>query len=411
MQKLRSTSTHLILFKKPARVLLTLLWIFYLFFPRSLIAGNLSSLSHLIGNQDAILVGDPEGRVIFSKNAQKKLIPASILKIFTSLVALHFLGEDHRFNTDFYMDRDSNLKVKGYGDPLLLSEVLDEISEILITKFESIRDIVLDDTYFQHPIVIPGITSSFEPYDAPNGALCANFNTVYFKRKNNIYVSAEPQTPLLPFVLPRIRQSALDRGRIILSNEKKETTRYTGRLLQYFLEKKKVKSRGKIKIGRVLKEKDTLIFKYVSRYTLKHIVAELMEYSNNFIANQILIASGAKLDPPSGTLKKGVQAGHFFAKKILKIDDFSFVEGSGISRKNKISADSMHKILKKFKPYHYLMQHTDREFYKTGSLKGIHTRAGYIRSRNGGLYPFVVMLNTPGKTTDSIMARLLVALD
>ncbi|MEE8416059.1 MAG: D-alanyl-D-alanine carboxypeptidase, partial [Desulfobacterales bacterium] len=213
---------QIILFKKPARVLLTLLWIFYLFFPKSLIAGNLSSLSHLIGNQDAILVGDPTGRIIFSKNAQKKLIPASILKIFTSLVALHFLGEGHRFTTDFYMDRDSNLKVKGYGDPLLLSEVLDEISEILITKFESIRDIILDDTYFQHPIVIPGITSSFEPYDAPNGALCVNFNTVYFKRKNNTYVSAEPQTPLLPFVLPRIRQSALDRGRIILSNEKKE---------------------------------------------------------------------------------------------------------------------------------------------------------------------------------------------
>ena len=410
MQKLRSTSTHLILFKKSAQLLLALLWIFYLFFPKSLIAGNLSSLSHLIGNQDAILVGDPTGRVIFSKNAQKKLIPASILKIFTSLVALHFLGEGHRFTTDFYMDRDSNLKVKGYGDPLLLSEVLDEISEILITKFESIRDIILDDTYFQHPIVIPGITSSFEPYDAPNGALCVNFNTVYFKQNNNIYVSAEPQTPLLPFVLPRIRQSALDRGRIILSNEKKETTRYTGRLLQYFLEKKKVKSKGKIKIGRVLKEKDTLIFKYVSRYSLKHIVAELMEYSNNFIANQILIASGAKLDPPGGTLKKGVRAGHFFAKKILKIDNFSFVEGSGISRKNKISADSMHKILKKFKAYHYLMRHTDREFYKTGSLKGIHTRAGYIRGRKGGLYPFVVMINTPGKTTDSIMARLLAAL-
>ncbi len=135
-----------------------------------------------------------------------------------------------------------------------------------------------------------------------------------------------------------------------------------------------------------------------------------MEYSNNFIANQILIASGVKLDPPGGTLKKGVQAGYFFAKKILKIDDFSFVEGSGISRKNKISADSMYKVLKKFKSYHYLMRHTDREFYKTGSLKGIRTRAGYIRSRKGGLYSFVVMINTPGKTTGSIMARLLAAL-
>ena len=391
--------------------MLSFFWIFYLCFPISLIAGDLSSLSHLIGDQDAILVGDPNGRVIFSKNAQKKLVPASILKIFTALVALHFLGEDHRFETDFYMDRDSNLKVKGYGDPFLISEVLDEISKILITKFKSIHDIVLDDTYFHHPIVIPGITSSFEPYDAPNGALCVNFNTVYFKRKNNIYVSAEPQTPLLPFVLPRIRQSALDRGRIILSNEKKETTRYTGLLLQYFLEKKKVKLEGKVKIGRVLKERDTLIFKYVSKYALKHIIVELMEHSNNFIANQLLIASGAKLDPPSGSLKKGVQAGNFFAKKILKIDDFSFEEGSGISRKNKISADNMHKILKKFKSYHHLMRKKGREFYKTGSLKGVRTRAGYIRSRREGLYSFVVMINTPGKTTGSIMARLRAALN
>ena len=411
IQRVKESSTHLILFKKPARTLFMLISIFSLFFPKSIIAVNLSGLSPLIGNQDAIVVGDPKGTVIFSKNAQKKLIPASILKIFTALVALHFLGEDHRFTTDFYMDQDSNLKVKGYGDPFLLSETLDEISEILSSKFKSIRDIILDDTYFNPPIIIPGITSSFEPYDAPNGALCVNFNTVYFRQKNNTYVSAEPQTPLLPFVLPRIRQSALDRGRIILSAKKKEVTRYTGKLLQYFLEKNKVKSSGKIKIGSVSKEKDVLIFKYVSRYTLKQIVAELLKYSNNFIANQILIATGAKLNPPGGNLEKGVQAGYFFAKNILKINGFSFVEGSGISRKNKISAANMHKILKKFISYRSLMRHSDRELYKTGSLKGIHTRVGYIQSRGEGLYSFVVMINTPGKTTASIMARLLAALD
>ncbi|MFQ5485856.1 MAG: D-alanyl-D-alanine carboxypeptidase/D-alanyl-D-alanine-endopeptidase [Desulfobacterales bacterium] len=388
-----------------------LLTIFFLFFPKSIIAGNLSDLYPLIGNQDAIVVGDPKGTVLFSKNAQKKLVPASVLKIFTSLVALHFLGENHRFATDFYIDQDSNLKVKGYGDPFLLSESLDEISEILSAKIKSIRDIILDDTYFHYPIVIPGITSSFEPYDAPNGALCVNFNTVYFKQKNNTYVSAEPQTPLLPFVLPRIRRSNLDRGRIILSNKKKEATRYTGELLQYFLEKKNVKSSGKIEIGSVSKEKDILIFKYVSRHTLKQIVAELLKYSNNFIANQILIATGAKLNPPGGNLEKGVQAGYFFAKNILKIDDFSFVEGSGISRKNKISATAVHKILKNFISYRSLMRREGRQFYKTGSLKGVHTRAGYIQSRRGGLYLFVVMINTPGKTTDSIMDRLLASLD
>jgi len=71
----------------------------------------------------------------------------------------------------------------------------------------------------------------------------------------------------------------------------------------------------------------------------------------------------------------------------------------------------MHKILKKFISYRSLMRHSDRELYKTGSLKGIHTRVGYIQSRGEGLYSFVVMINTPGKTTASIMARLLAALD
>ena len=56
----------------------------------------------------------------------------------------------------------------------------------------------LDDTYFTQPLTIPGISSSSNPYDAPNGALCANFNTVFFKHSRDGYASAEPQTPLLP---------------------------------------------------------------------------------------------------------------------------------------------------------------------------------------------------------------------
>jgi len=92
-----------------------------------------------------------------------------------------------------------------------------------------------------------------------------------------------------------------------------------------------------------------------------------------------------------------------YAKDILKIDHVQIKEGSGISRKNKISALDFYKILTAFMPHYFLMQQTDNMYYKTGTLKGIHTRAGYIKKKNGELYPFVVMINTPGKSPKSMM--------
>ncbi len=396
----------------------TILLLMILFcFSQSVRAKNLydqkfNDLKNLLGNQDAVLVVDPQGRVIFSKNAGIQLVPASVLKIFTALVAFHYLGPEYRFATEFYKDQDSNLKVKGYGDPLLISETLVEIVNNIILKFntklKNINDLVLDDSYFKAPVLIPGVTSSYEPYDAPNGALCVNFNTVNFRRdQNGSYVSAETQTPLLPFVLSKITESAMDRGRIVLSPKKNEITLYAGHLLLYFLKKESIKSNGIIKIGRVQKEFDKLIFRYLSRFSLKQVVSKLFEHSNNFIANQLLIAAGAKVYGPPGTLNKGIRAAITYAKNNLKIDNINVVEGSGISRRNRISAKSLYKILKVFEPYHSLMHQMGKAFYKTGTLKGINTRAGYIVNAKGKLYCFVVLLNTPGKSMKPIMDILL----
>jgi len=54
-----------------------------------------------------------------------------------------------------------------------------------------------------------------------------------------------------------------------------------------------------------------------------------------------------------------------------------------------------------------LLRQQGRDFYKTGTLNGINTRAGYITSHNGGRYRYVVMLNTRGKSTKPIMRQLL----
>ena len=394
-------------------IFFTFLFWFLLFFQiQDIQAEKLSDVADLIGDQDAVLVADQQGRILLSKNADKKLIPASTLKILTSLVAIHYLGPDYRFTTEFYLDNDSNLKIKGYGDPLLTSEILEEISKALVSRLDAehkkIKDIVLDDSYFKQPIIIPGITSSSQPYDAPNGALCANFNTVYFRRlENGKYVSAEEQTPLLPFALRKVRESKLTMGRIVFSHKKNENTLYFGHLLKYFLEKEGVESNGDIRLGRVNKENDRLLFKYISGFSIKEIISKLLEHSNNFTANQLLVAAGAKLYGPPGTLDKGVLAAKNYAEKILNLKDLSIVEGSGISRQNRTSANSLHKILEKFEPYHELMHKSGREFYKTGTLDGISTRVGYIRNERGGLYRFVVMINTPGKNTDAIMDMLL----
>ncbi|UCD90378.1 MAG: D-alanyl-D-alanine carboxypeptidase [Desulfobacterales bacterium] len=377
-----------------------------------LFAKELAHLSTRIGRQDAVLLSDPKGRIIFAKNEGIPLVPASTLKIFTSLVALHYLGPEYKFKTEFYMDRDANLKIKGFGDPLLISEILlevvDELSMRTDIDFKTINDLILDDSYFKSPVIIPGITSSYNPYDAPNGALCVNFNSVAFKRnKNDTYVSAEPQTPLLPFVLPRIHASSMHEGRIILSSNNNEITIYTGHLFSYFMKRKYAEFSGEIKTGTVQNKSDRLVLRYHSKYKLEQVVAKLLEHSNNFIANQLLIVAGAEQYGPPGTLEKGILAARSYAYDALKIDQFKMSEGSGISRKNRMSAKTLHKILRAFLPYHSLMPRTGKQLYKTGTLHGVHTRAGYIEDAKGELYSFVILVNTPGKPLEPIMDIIL----
>lgn len=377
-------------------------------------AADSETIKRLIGPRDSIAVADPAGRIIISKHARRKMVPASILKIFTSLAALHFLGPDHRYITEFYIDQNTNLKIKGYGDPLLISEVVNQISRVLaglIGNAVTINDIIVDDTYFNRPLTIPGISSSTQPYDAPNGALCVNFNTVFFKRTRSGLASAEAQTPLLPFAQAKIKLLKPQSGRIVLSRIENENTIYAGQLFRYFLKRHGVALRGTVIPGAVDPSADKLIYRYVSRFSLPQIIAKLLEYSSNFITNQLLISCGIKKFGPPGNLDKGVAALKKFAADSLQINDMAIVEGSGISRNNRVSAIQMLRVLAEFKSQRTWMRRLGREYYKTGTLSGISTRAGYIASHNGGFYRYVVMLNTAGKSTKPVMRRLLETLE
>jgi len=60
------------------------------------------------------------------------------------------------------MDAQSNLKIKGYGDPLLISEVIADISAALHDRMKdtahSLSNIIVDSSYFDTAVVIPGVT-------------------------------------------------------------------------------------------------------------------------------------------------------------------------------------------------------------------------------------------------------------
>ena len=195
-------------------------------------------------------------------------------------------------------------------------------------------------------------------------------------------------------------------GRIVFSHEDHEITMYAGSLFKYFLEQNGIKFHGNMSIGMANKSRDRLVLRYISRYSIKQVISKMLEFSNNFTTNQLFITAGIRSSNAPGNLNKGIAAALKYAADVLNLEGIILFEGSGISRKNRVSAAHMIKILDQFEPYHTLMRKENNEFYKTGTLYGINTRAGYIRNKHDQLFSYVVIINTPGKSTRPVMNKL-----
>jgi serine-type D-Ala-D-Ala carboxypeptidase/endopeptidase (penicillin-binding protein 4) len=357
----------------------------------------------MVSPEDVILVADADGVLEYSKNASVKAVPASTLKILTALTAIRHLGLSYRFHTELYIDSEKNLKVKGFGDPLLLSEVWRDMARALAPKLRSFGDLVVDDSYFVRNIQIPGSGTSTNPYDAPIGALCANFNTVFFEHdQTGRILSAEPQTPLTPLALKNISALGLNKGRYTFTHKGHDIARYAGEILQHFLQENGVRGTHDIRVGTV-NDRDKLLYVHRSAFSLEEAIQKMLQYSNNFMANQILVSLGARTYGPPGTLEKGVMALYRFAEEELGLEHIEIVEGSGISRKNRLSALDMLAVLKGFSPYRNLLTRDGNILYKSGTLRGIQARAGYVEGRQGKLFCFVVLMSGPHTNITQVM--------
>ena len=115
----------------------------------------------------AICVMDASGQVVYSHQADRTMIPASNMKLVTSAAALHYLGPEYRFETKIGLLGD-DLVVIGGGDPLLGDPELDReydrksgwvldqiVNAVKQAGVRSVRDIILDDSFFDSNRVHP----------------------------------------------------------------------------------------------------------------------------------------------------------------------------------------------------------------------------------------------------------------
>ena len=81
-----------------------------------------------------VVLSSESGQTIFAINESEQLVPASIVKLLTSLIALKELGPDYHFSTEIYQKSNTEFWVKGYGDPFLVSEEIIAIAKNLKKK-------------------------------------------------------------------------------------------------------------------------------------------------------------------------------------------------------------------------------------------------------------------------------------
>ena len=341
-----------------------------------------------------VYVIDADGNELIAQNADKPFVPASVAKVVTAWLAMETLGADYRFKTQFYLDANRVLYVRGGGDPFLVSEELELLAPQLVAAIgkEPITGIVLDSSYYPPGITIPGIEDTNEAYDALNSALAVNFNTINAVRKGSTVYSAEKQTPITPLAVSEFRRRGPQgRSRISLTQEPEVSLKYAGELLAAFIEKAGGKVEGEISVGPV-PEGMTPAYVHDQSRSLAAIINQLLIGSNNYIANQIFLEIGGQRHGGPVSLEKSLQvANEMLAAQGLQ-DAIHMEEGSGISRGNRFTARGLAKVLDLFVPYAELMHGHDGGTNKTGTMSGIRTLAGYADTANHGRVRFVIAL-------------------
>lgn len=368
-----------------------------------------------------LLVVATDGTELVNTRGDDAFIPASTTKIVTGFLALEQWGEQHRFTTNFYFDEaTATLWVKGSGDPFLVSEELALIAGQLATRLQQngvteVKRIGLDMTLFANNIILPGTSSTNNPYDAIPSAIAANFNTVNLRKTNGQIRSAEAQTPLTPFAktLAQRPKNAFKNGKLRVNTGRNanDAAKNFGQLLTAFMNQMQLPTQSTLVLGSVPTSiSDVPLYQHQNSKTVGEMVQPMMKYSTNFIANQLILILAAETvaigqpvtaDHVKTTLQQQLAARLNWMQPV-------FIEGAGLSRQNQVSPRELVELLEAFRPYKHLLPEVEPGvFAKSGTLSGVSTLAGYLVI-DGEWHAFALMMNqsVPYKLRNRIAREL-----
>ncbi|MBL7995668.1 D-alanyl-D-alanine carboxypeptidase/D-alanyl-D-alanine-endopeptidase [bacterium] len=393
-------------------------------------------------------------QILYEKNSEALLSSASCMKLVTTAAALDRWGSNYQFRTGFYGNFskglvDSNLYVKGYGDPYFTSEILlRTVYHLKAMGLSEIKgNIIADDSYLQDT---PNAETNDRAYSAVGGALGFNFNSVAIyvqpgeKIGDSALVFTEPVSSLFRIInyakttdssggvgISNYSVSAkYDNEKITLSvygtiglgqpetviyKRINNPALYVGTIIKEAFELYGIRVRGRVITGITPKNIKTIA--EPPSYDLSYIIAGINKWSNNYAATQLLMVMGAQEFGPPGTDEKGIRAMKPFLEKVGITDkEINIVDGSGLDVGNKITPGAMIRLLEymhhDFYSPEYLssfsiagLDGTERKRFKKnggpfqrsrlkiGYLHSYSGLAGYIENRRGDRIAFCLLTN------------------
>ncbi len=460
--------------KKEKYFLLTfLLIIFYLVFTAVLANENNAAIQ-----RSELWVDLTHPKVLYAKNDQLRLIPASVTKLFIAASALSKWGSRHTFATQVYARGEirkgilqGDLVFYGLGDPEFTNEKiwslinnlqqigLKQINGNLIVNSSYFGKIILDD-----PDRLLAKSHTRVAYDGLPSSIGSDFGNIAVFIAPGSKVGDAAIIKILPYTLANIvlkgtvktvwgKNNAIQLSRSTqndheilsisgtLGVKSESVTIYrsvgnpnltTANLLAAFLKQAGISLNGKIKLESThLLETDKLLTQIQSD-PLIHSLQDMLFYSNNYIADMLMLDLWRETQPKSTTsiqLSQATQLLFDNYKPMLSNTHFSrknadglpiFKNASGLTPFNRVSArdliillEGVYKNKRDFpiylgslvipgqqKVWRGMMtaQHSwmEEASFKTGHIstpKSVYTLAGYFSLQNGDLGAFAVLFN------------------
>lgn len=325
------------------------------------------------------------GAVVYQKNANQLLLPASNLKIFTAYAALQQLGPEFKYHTQLLTDAttisngviDGNLYVKFDGDPEL--EVKDLNMMIASLSRQGIHTVTgnfyVDANHYDDQGTAPGTLASDTRYcyGAPIGAVILNHNCASLRVLPGRKVGQQAQlSSLLNVPLPihnnvitkavtkncPLRLTESDDNKYYLNGCVKPKSRAAGlsfavrdskaygeEIMRSLLAQHQIKVAGMAERNPANLPLKVLV-SYESR-PLKDLVYDMLKKSDNIIANSLFKNVGADYFKQSGTWENSSQAMHAILAKntISNPVNGVIIDGSGLSMNNRVTATQILQVL------------------------------------------------------------------